>query len=102
MKCREPINERDLFEVIRSDSPVEEGSQSGGSQGQADITLRRINSRSSAKIEMLVEKLSEVGRSHPERKSCVFSQFTTFLDLIEKELQRYDTLRDVCASNALR
>lgn len=97
MKCREPINERDLFEVIRNDSSVEEGSQPGSSQGQADITLRRINSRSSAKIEMLVDKLLEIGRSCPERKSCVFSQFTTFLDLIEKELQRYGALRNGCA-----
>jgi len=94
VKCREPINERDLFEVIRNDSPVEEGSQPRSSQDQAGITLRRVNSRSSAKVEMLVEKLSEIGRSYPERKSCVFSQFTTFLDLIEKELQRYVALRD--------
>ncbi|CUS09742.1 unnamed protein product [Tuber aestivum] len=87
VKCREPINERDLFEVIRNDSSPEEA-QPGNSQGLADITLRRINSRSSAKIEMLIEKLTETEKSDPERKSCVFSQFTTFLDLIEKELQR--------------
>ncbi|CAZ85852.1 unnamed protein product [Tuber melanosporum] len=88
VKCREPINERDLFEVIRNESPAEEVGQPENSQGQADITLRRINSRSSAKVEMLIEKLSETERSCPERKSCVFSQFTTFLDIIEKELQR--------------
>ncbi|PWW79475.1 hypothetical protein C7212DRAFT_275646 [Tuber magnatum] len=88
VKCREPINERDLFKVIRSDPLAEEGGKPGSSRGAVDITLRRINSRSSAKIEMLVEKLMETEQSDPERKSCVFSQFTTFLDLIEKELQR--------------
>ncbi|RPA95244.1 hypothetical protein L873DRAFT_1837266 [Choiromyces venosus 120613-1] len=86
--CRETINERDLFEVIRNElAPVEEG-QPGSSKEQAGINLRRINARSSAKIELLIEKLVETQGTDPGRKSCVFSQFTTFLDLIEKELQR--------------
>lgn len=74
--CRAPINERDIFSVIRGENPD-------------DIYLRRINTpRSSAKIEALLEKLRLLRKDDPALKCTVFSQFTSFLDLIEPMLAR--------------
>jgi DNA repair protein RAD5 len=85
VNCREPINERDLFEVIRNE-PIGQDTQEGS---QPEISLRRINSRSSAKIEVLVKKLKQIEKEDPGTKSCIFSQFTSFIDLIEPALERY-------------
>ncbi|OAV97831.1 hypothetical protein PTTG_25838 [Puccinia triticina 1-1 BBBD Race 1] len=43
--------------------------------------------RTSTKIEALVEELSKLNQSDHTIKSIVFSQFTVFLDLIERRLQ---------------
>jgi len=43
--------------------------------------------RTSTKIEALVEELSKLNHSDHSIKSIVFSQFTVFLDLIERRLQ---------------
>jgi DNA repair protein RAD5 len=78
--CREPINQRDLFEVIRHD----------GESQLPRISLRRIGSLSSAKITALVTHLKRLRREDSQMKSVVFSQFTSFLDLIEPALTRDD------------
>jgi DNA repair protein RAD5 len=80
--CREPINSRDVFEIIRHDDENVFGDNTGR------ISLRRLNSNSSAKISMLLTHLKNLRREHPEIKSVVFSQFTSFLDLIEPTLDR--------------
>lgn len=56
---------------------------------QPGIILRRVNSRSSAKIEALIKKLKQLRKDEPMTKSTVFSQFTSFIDLIEPALERY-------------
>lgn len=56
---------------------------------QPEIILRRVNSRSSAKIEALIKKLKELRKDEPMTKSTIFSQFTSFIDLIEPALERY-------------
>ena len=81
--CREPINQRDIFEVVRHDSDE----LSGGAQ-LPQISLRRIGSLSSAKIMALVSHLKRLRREDSRMKSVVFSQFTSFLDLIEPALTR--------------
>lgn len=86
--CREPINERDLFEVIREEPDEMVGGEKEGSP-QSDITLRRVNSKSSAKIEALIKKLKQLKKEEPMTKSTIFSQFTSFIDLIEPALERY-------------
>jgi DNA repair protein RAD5 len=53
-----------------------------------EITLRRVNSRSSAKIEALIKKLKQLRKEEPNTKSTIFSQFTSFIDLIEPALKR--------------
>lgn len=57
---------------------------------QPEIVLRRVNSRSSAKIEALIKKLKQLRKAEPATKSTVFSQFTSFIDLIEPALERYN------------
>ena len=111
--CRKPINARDVFEVIRHDD--DEGEDAGSrlinaidldaDEGEDElyrstqqsednkknkpirISLRRINQLSSAKINTLLAQLKKLKRVEPATKCVVFSQFTSFLDLLEPALQ---------------
>jgi DNA repair protein RAD5 len=96
--CRETLNPRDVFEVVRHRSPIQSTCHSdlytstppASANPGARISLRRINplsptARTSAKIHALMSHLS---RLPPKTKSVVFSQFTSFLDLISAQLTR--------------
>ncbi|KAK5681849.1 DNA helicase rad5 [Elasticomyces elasticus] len=122
--CREPINGRDVWEVIRHEDEEEDGEESkvlaeamevddddeedlyGSTQqvsskkekvgkAQARISLRRVNQLGSAKIGALLAALRRMRRSDPLAKTVVFSQFTSFLDLLGPALTaaRIPTLR---------
>ena len=78
--CREPVTPRDVFEVVRHDEPGEDGGSS--------ISLRRTGAEPSAKIAALARHLKQLRKEGPTTKSVVFSQFTSFLDLIEPALTR--------------
>ncbi|KAH7307999.1 SNF2 family N-terminal domain-containing protein [Stachybotrys elegans] len=82
--CRAPLNQRDLFEVVRHDD------EPGTPQGERPrISLQRLGvNSSSAKIVALISQLRSLRREHPYMKSVVFSQFTSFLSLIEPALAR--------------
>jgi len=80
--CREVINTRDLFEVTKHEDEID--SQSG----KIRISLQRIGAHSSAKIEALLNHLKLLRKELPGIKSVVFSQFTSFLSLIEPVLTR--------------
>ncbi|KAH0559834.1 DNA repair protein rad5, partial [Trichoglossum hirsutum] len=82
-QCREPINQRDVFEVMKHDGDNDEGSAS-----RPRMSLRRVSANNSAKIGALIKHLKRLRREQPGVKSVVFSQFTSFLDLIEPALQR--------------
>ncbi|OJJ51004.1 hypothetical protein ASPZODRAFT_155995 [Penicilliopsis zonata CBS 506.65] len=96
--CRGPINSRDMFEVIRHKSPnstpAEEDLYSStppaSSHPTPRISLRRVHplspsAHTSAKIHALLNHLT----CHPPGvKSVVFSQFTTFLDVISPQLAK--------------
>ena len=99
--CREPINQRDIFEVIHHDLPPEDDPPTddddlysappehpSASLTNRTTSLRRIGSSGSAKIAALVSHLTSLRRSSPTTKSVVFSQFTSFLDLIGPALSR--------------
>ncbi|EOD44325.1 putative dna repair protein rad5 protein [Neofusicoccum parvum UCRNP2] len=90
--CREPINARDLFVVVRHDAYDDDEAlySSPGNSGNRTprISLRRVKCAASAKIESLLSQLKKVRREEPGTKSVVFSQFTSFLDLIEPALAR--------------
>jgi DNA repair protein RAD5 len=80
--CREVLNTRDTFEVVKDDSHPD------SLDGQPKITLQRLGSNSSAKIGALLDRLKTLRRELPGTKSVVFSQFTSFLSLIEPALIR--------------
>lgn len=81
--CRAPLNQRDLFEVVRHVDEMDLFSK------KPRISLQRMGvNASSAKICALVSELREVRRDNPNMKSVVFSQFTSFLSLIEPALSK--------------
>lgn len=84
--CREPINARDLFEVVRHDDDPE---ASDAFHNSPKISLQRLGSNeSSSKVVALMKHLREIRREHPRMKSVVFSQFTSFMSLIEPALNK--------------
>ncbi|MCJ1389454.1 DNA helicase rad5 [Xylographa bjoerkii] len=88
--CREPINQRDAFEVIRhvDDQDLYSATPPGHAPTEKRITLRRVGADGSAKIAALLAHLTQLRRDEPTTKSVVFSQFTSFLDLIAPALVR--------------
>ena len=88
--CRLPINQRDIFEIIRhnEDDDLYSGKPDGASSSISRIILRRIGSQSSAKVAALLSHLKALRRTAPGTKSVVFSQFTSFLDLIATTLSK--------------
>ena len=86
--CREAISSRDLFEVVRHDDEGH-GDTSNLGGGPSRITLQRLGvGNSSAKVVALIHHLRELRKGSPSIKSVVFSQFTSFLSLIEPALTR--------------
>jgi DNA repair protein RAD5 len=106
--CREPINARDIFEVIRHDDEDDEeaGVSKEKSQNSFEdiytatqpsdsvdsqqrlprVSLRRVNTLSSAKIGALLTHLKRIKKASAATKSVIFSQFTSFLDILEPAL----------------
>ncbi|KAJ5782733.1 hypothetical protein N7457_004507 [Penicillium paradoxum] len=96
--CRAPVDAKNTFEVVRhpvstslsfADDNVS-STPPTSSQPAPRISLRRIyplspSAHTSAKIHALINHL---GRIPPNTKSVVFSQFTSFLDLIGPQLSR--------------
>ncbi|KAL4968889.1 DEAD/DEAH box helicase [Aspergillus stella-maris] len=105
--CRADLSRNDIFEVIKhspNSTPTEQQQQQqpppstptpnddlySSSQQPPRISLRRINplspsAHTSAKIHALLRHLT---RLSPGTKSVVFSQFTSFLDLIGPQITR--------------
>lgn len=96
--CRAPVDAKNTFEVVRhpSSNSVSFGDDTvsstppTNSQPAPRISLRRIHplspsAHTSAKIHALINHL---GRIPANTKSVVFSQFTSFLDLIGPQLSR--------------
>ncbi|KAL8649202.1 MAG: hypothetical protein Q9210_004542 [Variospora velana] len=99
--CREPINQRDIFEIVREDDEAPPNDLYSATPPNTTsfpnnnpkatppkISLRRIGTSSSAKIAALLTHLKSIRHSSPSAKSVVFSQFTSFLDLIGPVLMR--------------
>ncbi|QIW94687.1 hypothetical protein AMS68_000205 [Peltaster fructicola] len=102
--CREPINARDVFEVIRHEAEDEAGALSAAMELEEEdelyaltqstpqvkapgrISLQRVNALSSAKIKCLLSKLKELRKQDPNMKSVIFSQFTSYLDILAPAL----------------
>jgi DNA repair protein RAD5 len=86
--CREPINSRDVFEVVRHqpEKDDDEDQDLYAKPKTPRISLRRTGSDPSAKIAALVTYLKKMRSEDATTKSVVFSQFTSFLSLIEPAL----------------
>lgn len=94
--CRTPVTRHDIFEVIRYQSPsdtpdeIDMSTPPTSSQPMPRISLRRVyplspSAHTSAKIHALITHLMKLP---PNTKSVVFSQFTSFLDLIAPQLTK--------------
>ncbi|KAI5292944.1 DNA helicase rad5, partial [Ascosphaera atra] len=99
--CREEFSPRDTFEIIRHSSsmatpyPLTQTIDSSGlapppASQPPRISLRRVHplspsTQTSAKISSLINHLTQLP---PSSKAVVFSQFTSFLDLIGPRLKR--------------
>ncbi|KAF2851458.1 hypothetical protein T440DRAFT_498441 [Plenodomus tracheiphilus IPT5] len=93
--CREPINARDVFEVVRHDHIPDSPNHAFKAENTAPpatqiprISIRRIGLSSSAKMQALLGHLKKTRKEEKGAKTVVFSQFTSFLDLIEPALAR--------------
>ncbi|KAF2437529.1 hypothetical protein P171DRAFT_526764 [Karstenula rhodostoma CBS 690.94] len=84
--CREPINTRDVFEVVRHDQAPSDDAPAPTQTPK--VSLRRIGLTGSAKTQALLTHLKGIRKNDKNMKSVVFSQFTSFLDLIEPALAR--------------
>ncbi|KAL9101377.1 MAG: hypothetical protein Q9163_003358 [Psora crenata] len=89
--CRAPINQRDVFEIVHHDDEeqmmdLDPPAPPSNGTPPPRISLRRIGSNSSAKIAALISHLKALCKDSPGTKSVVFSQFTSFLDLIASAL----------------
>ncbi|KAG5652932.1 hypothetical protein H0H81_003075 [Sphagnurus paluster] len=88
--CKVLLNE--LLEVIRRNK--DEGVSSSQVPG-SEVTLRRNDFHSSTKLQALIKSLQKIRDQDPCFRAVVFSQFTSFLDLIQVALERerYDQYR---------
>ncbi|KAI0526201.1 DNA repair protein rad-5 [Xylaria bambusicola] len=81
--CRKPLNSRDIFQVVRHDDDT------STFQSSPKISLQRLGvNESSSKVVSLMAHLRALRREHPRIKSVVFSQFTSFMSLIEPALTK--------------
>lgn len=86
--CREPISARDVFEVVRHEFVPDDDDAAPVATHTPRISLRRIGVTGSAKTTALLTHLRGIRKQDPSMKSVVFSQFTSFLDLISPALVR--------------
>ncbi|TDL28160.1 hypothetical protein BD410DRAFT_870386 [Rickenella mellea] len=88
--CRHsPVMQSDLIEVVKQKYLADESSPTGiSSTLNPGIVLRRNDFNSSTKLNALVDNLRRLRDQDPCFRVVIFSQFTSFLDLIEVILQR--------------
>ncbi|CBQ68225.1 related to RAD5-DNA helicase [Sporisorium reilianum SRZ2] len=94
-----PVAEADLIEAIRTRPATPPGSGGATPTGDADgkpsigslpsTIYVRNNVRSSTKVTALLDHLNALRAAEGPFKGVIFSQFTSFLDLIEPVLTRY-------------
>ncbi|KAG2022727.1 DNA repair protein RAD5 [Coprinopsis cinerea AmutBmut pab1-1] len=81
-----PLKSSDLVEIVRN---KKDGNQPPNSQDpEPEIVLRRNDFQSSTKLDALVQNLRRLRDQDPCFRAVVFSQFTSFLDLIQVVLTR--------------
>ncbi|KAI8990572.1 SNF2 family N-terminal domain-containing protein [Trametes punicea] len=83
-----PVQESDLLEVVRSRNNSGDSPGDGTQTRNPTVMLRRNDFRSSTKLEALIQDLRRLRDQEPCFRAVVFSQFTSFLDLIQVVLER--------------
>ncbi|POS86907.1 hypothetical protein EPUL_002171 [Erysiphe pulchra] len=79
--CRKFLDTQNLFEVVKDE-------ETSSDDGPPKYSLHRLGATSSAKIVALLSHLKRLRRDAPGTKTVVFSQFTSFLSLIEPALSQ--------------
>ncbi|KAJ7070484.1 DNA repair protein RAD5 [Mycena amicta] len=77
---RGPIREKDFLEVFRPPQTSQDP--------EPGVVLRKNDFRSSTKLDALIQNLRKLREQDPCFRAVVFSQFTSFLDLIQIVLKR--------------
>ncbi|KAJ7044998.1 DNA repair protein RAD5 [Mycena alexandri] len=77
---RGPFKESDLIEVFRPPKSSQDP--------QPNVVLRKNDFHSSTKLDALIQNLRKLREQDPCFRAVVFSQFTSFLDLIQIVLKR--------------
>ncbi|KAJ6623172.1 SNF2 family N-terminal domain-containing protein [Mycena sp. CBHHK59/15] len=77
---RGPLKESDLIEVVRQPKSSQDP--------QPSVILRKNDFRSSTKLDALAQSLRRLREQDPCFRAVIFSQFTSFLDLIQIVLKR--------------
>ncbi|KAF8956086.1 RAD5-like protein [Flammula alnicola] len=80
-----PIKSTELVEIIRKD---ENAALTDSQPSGSGVILRRNDFQSSTKLEALIQNLRKLRDQDPCFRAVVFSQFTSFLDLIQVALER--------------
>ncbi|KIY50627.1 hypothetical protein FISHEDRAFT_39163 [Fistulina hepatica ATCC 64428] len=78
-----PIKEEELVEVMRH-----KHGDHNSEDAHPEVTFRRNDFRSSTKLNALTRDLQQLKEKDPTFRAVVFSQFTSFMDLIEAALDR--------------
>ncbi|KAF9532114.1 SNF2 family N-terminal domain-containing protein [Crepidotus variabilis] len=79
-----PLEANKLVEIVQKDVDAPASSQAS----DATVSFRRNDFQSSTKLEALIQNLRKLRAQDPYFRAVVFSQFTSFLDLIEIALDR--------------
>lgn len=80
--CRQPISKQDIYDVVRESRVDEAGI------AKQHVFLRRNQKQQSSKVSALLRHLRDLFRQDAQSKAVVFTQFTSFITLIERELTR--------------
>ncbi|KAG6854152.1 hypothetical protein C0991_010063 [Blastosporella zonata] len=99
-----PIKASELIEVLRRKKNPEISSSQAA---EPEVTLRRNDFQTSTKLQALLKSLQRLRDQDPCFRAVVFSQFTTFMDLIQTALDRekyehyrFDGSMDIKKKNA--
>ncbi|CCM03639.1 uncharacterized protein FIBRA_05783 [Fibroporia radiculosa] len=79
--------ESELLEIMHTEQDTNSRTSEANNSRPA-VTLRRNDFRSSTKLEALLQHLKRLKAQDPSFRAVVFSQFTSFLDLIQVVLER--------------
>ncbi|ORY91570.1 SNF2 family N-terminal domain-domain-containing protein [Leucosporidium creatinivorum] len=88
MDSTDEEDERERRKQEKAKAGDVKGEEGAGSSKAGGVALLRNDFKSSTKLDALVDSLNAAREKDPDLKAVVFSQFTGFLDLIERVMNR--------------